>query len=159
MPRRKSSSVKHRKVPIVWFILAIIALAIPLTVLFSQQRTNLRQDAAKKKNVAIKLSVGSRCGKKNADQYRKANYVCANGISGQLTSSCHKKSYYMQQAQALCQKAVINPTVIPTVPQPTYHNDPPCAFEPEGCQPSPTYIIDPPCAFTPEGCFPSEEGS
>lgn len=50
MVKKRYTSKKITKVPLALFILGIIALAIPLTVIFSQQHTSFEQFAAKKKN-------------------------------------------------------------------------------------------------------------
>lgn len=64
MANKRSNSRKITKVPLALFVLGIIALAIPLTVIFSQQQTSFQQFAAKNKKKNSKNNNNKKNNKK-----------------------------------------------------------------------------------------------
>lgn len=95
MARKRSSAPKHTKVPLIWFILAILALAIPLSVIFSQQKTSFKQEAAGKKMCAQVLTPAR-------------NKV--NGKCKVFSNACLPKGWVRDSS---CKTAKASPTIIP----------------------------------------------
>lgn len=132
--KRSASGKKIVKVHWLWVILAVIALAIPLTMFLSSSPQDTQSHAAEaSERVAVVkkptsctagvLSVqsGTKCGKKNDKRTRYVTVTCRNGAVLKLTGNtgndardCRTIGVWTARAQARCAERTPSCKILPT---------------------------------------------
>lgn len=129
-----------KNLPLTYVFIAVIALAIPLTLVLISQEQDIRQEASMRRNKqapstitppivtcndnVTKVTLEDDCSPNNENSFRKMSFMCANGLtqdmgSSQDKSSCLPAGAWLARANQFCRTNTPSCRSLTPTPTPT----------------------------------------